>query len=195
MSDALSLRRRQPLVLADLVPGALLRDVVLVVAAAGFVGALAQISIHLSWTPVPITGQTLGVLVSGTALGWKRGGLAMILYGAAGLAGVPWFADHTHGYPGATFGYVIGFVACAALCGFLAERGASRSVRRSIPAMIVGELVLYAFGVSWLAISLNVGLGTALHLGFTPFVAGDAIKAGIAALLLPGAFKLATWRS
>ncbi len=85
MSDAAALRQRSPLVLADLLPGALVRDAILVVGAAGFVGLLAQISIHLSFTPVPITGQTLGVLLAGTALGWRRGGAAMVLYAVAGL--------------------------------------------------------------------------------------------------------------
>ena len=79
MLDAVTLPRRKPLVLADLLPGTLVRDALLVLGAAGFVGALAQISIHLSFTPVPITGQTLGVLLAGTALGWKRGAAAMVL--------------------------------------------------------------------------------------------------------------------
>lgn len=190
MSDAVTLPRRNPVVLADLLPGTLLRDALLVVTAAGFVGLLAQISIHLSFTPVPITGQTLGVLVAGTALGWKRGTAAMGLYGVAGLAGVPWFAGHASGYVGASFGYVVGFVLCAALCGFLAERGADRSLLKSVPAMIAGEVVMYGVGVLWLAVSLHVGAGKAIALGLTPFLAGDAIKAALAALLLPGAWKL-----
>src|SRR6201986_3808139 len=128
MSDAAALRRRPPLVLADLLPGALARDVLLVVGAAGFVGLLAQLSIHLSFTPVPITGQTLGVLLSGTALGARRGAAAMIVYGFFGVIGVPWFAVHASGYVGASFGYIVGFVVCATVCGFLAERGADRSV-------------------------------------------------------------------
>jgi biotin transport system substrate-specific component len=106
MSGTVTLPGHKPLVLADLLPGTLVRDVLLVIGAAGFVGALAQISIHLSFTPVPITGQTLGVLLAGTALGWKRGTAAMILYGLAGLAGVPWFAGHTSGYVGASFAVV-----------------------------------------------------------------------------------------
>jgi len=190
MSDTASLRRPQPLVLGDLMSATLVHDVLLVAAAAGMVGALAQVSIHLSFTPVPITGQTLGVLVAGTALGWKRASAAMALYGVAGVAGVPWFADHASGYVGATFGYIVGFVLCAALCGFLAEHGADRSLLKSVPAMVAGEIVLYGVGVTWLAVSLHVGAGEAIALGFTPFVAGDAIKAAIAAAMLPGAWKL-----
>jgi len=190
MSDTASLRRPQPLVLGDLMSATLVHDVLLVAAAAGMVGALAQVSIHLSFTPVPITGQTLGVLVSGTALGWKRASAAMALYGVVGVAGVPWFADHASGYVGATFGYIVGFVLCAALCGFLAEHGADRSLLKSVPAMVAGEIVLYGVGVTWLAVNLHVGAGKAIALGFTPFVAGDAIKAAIAAAMLPGAWKL-----
>jgi biotin transport system substrate-specific component len=193
MSTSVTLSRQKP-VLADLLPRTLLRDVVLVIGAAGFVGALAQISLHLSFTPVPITGQTLGVLVAGTALGWRRGTLAMLLYGLAGLIGVPWFASHQSGYVGASFGYIVGFVFCAALCGFLAERGADRSLLKSIPAMVAGEIVMYGIGVVWLGVDLHVGAGKAISLGLTPFLAGDAIKAGIAALLLPGAWKLADYR-
>ncbi|MHB1712978.1 MAG: biotin transporter BioY [Acidimicrobiales bacterium] len=191
MSDALTLHRRKPLVLADLLPGTLVRDGLLVIGAAGFVGVLAQISIHLSFTPVPITGQTLGVLLAGTALGWKRGAAAMVLYGLAGLVGVPWFAGHASGYVGASFGYIVGFMLAAALCGFLAERGADRSLVKSVPAMMAGEIVMYVVGVVWLAVSLHVGPAKAISLGLTPFLAGDAIKAAIAAALLPGTWKLA----
>ena len=190
MSSTVTLPRNKPLVLADLLPGALVRDVLLVVGAAGFVGVLAQISIHLSFTPVPITGQTLGVLLAGTALGWKRGAAAMALYGVAGLAGVPWFAGHSSGYVGASFGYIIGFVLCAALCGYLAERGADRAVLKSVPAMVAGEVVMVGSGVLWLGAYLHVGLAKSIALGLTPFLAGDAIKAAVAAVLLPGTWRL-----
>lgn len=191
MSSTATLPRRKPLVLADLLPGALVRDVLLVVGTAGFVGLLAQLSIHLSFTPVPITGQTLGALLAGTALGWKRGTAAMGLYAMAGVAGVPWFAGHASGYVGASFGYIVGFVLCAALCGFLAQRGADRSLWKSVPVMVAGEAVIYGVGVLWLALNLHVGAGRAISLGLTPFLAGDAIKAALAAVLLPGAWKLA----
>ncbi len=191
MSDAVTLPRRKPLVLADLLPGTLALSVLLVIGAAAFVGVLAQISIHLSFTPVPITGQTLGVLVAGTALGWKRATAAMALYGLAGVVGVPWFADHASGYVGASFGYIVGFVLCAALCGFLAERGADRSFVKSVPAMVAGEIVMYSVGVIWLGVSLHVDSQKAIALGFTPFLAGDAIKVTFAAALVPSTWKLA----
>jgi biotin transport system substrate-specific component len=189
-----ALAPHRSLVLADLVHGTLVRDVLLVTGAAGMVGLLAQISVHLSFTPVPVTGQTLGVLLAGTALGFRRGTAAMALYALAGLIGVPWFAGHTSGYVGASFGYVVGFIFCAAFCGLLAERGADRSILKSVPAMITGETVMYGIGVAWLAIDLHVGVGKAISLGLTPFLAGDAIKAGLAAVMLPGAWKLAGHR-
>ncbi|HUD80552.1 MAG TPA: biotin transporter BioY [Streptosporangiaceae bacterium] len=187
----------RPLVLGDLIAASrgraahVARDIALVVGAAAFVGALAQISIHLSFTPVPITGQTLGVLLAGAALGWRRAAAAMALYAIAGLAGVPWFAGHASGYVGASFGYIIGFFAAATACGYLAGRGADRSVLKSVPAMLVGEVLIYAFGCAWLAVDLHLSASATLADGFTPFVIGDAIKAAIAAALLPVAWKLA----
>ncbi len=190
MSQSDTLRRPRPVVLADLLPGTLVRDVALVVGAAGFVGLLAQISIHLSFTPVPITGQTLGVLLAGTALGWRRAAAAMALYAVAGVAGVPWFAGHSSGYESASFGYVLGFFLAATLCGYLAERGADRSVRGSVPAMLAGEVVIYAVGLTWLALDLHLDASATIAAGLTPFLAGDAIKAAIAAGLLPAAWAL-----
>jgi biotin transport system substrate-specific component len=191
MSNAAALPQRSPLVLADLLPGSAVRDGLLVVGAAAFVGLLAQISIHLSFTPVPITGQTLGVLLAGAALGWWRAGAALLLYAVAGVAGVPWFAGHSSGYASASFGYIVGFVAAAGLCGYLAGRGADRSVLRSLPAMIAAEVVIYAFGLTWLAIDLHLGASATIADGLTPFLAGDAVKAAIAAGLLPAAWWLA----
>jgi biotin transport system substrate-specific component len=200
MSVSIPLQRSRGPVLADLIAGGRDRaariawDVALVIGAAALVGALAQISIKLSFTPVPITGQTLGVLLAGASLGWRRGAAALAVYGLAGVAGVPWFADHSHGYVGASFGYIVGFFFAAAVIGYLAERGADRTIIGSVPAMIAGEIIIYLFGVTWLAFDLHVGASTALHLGFTPFVIGDAIKAAIAAGLLPAAWKLASRR-
>jgi biotin transport system substrate-specific component len=197
IDSSAAIEGQRALVLGDLIAldrgraAQVVRDVLLVIGAAGFVGALAQISVHLSFTPVPITGQTLGVLLAGTALGWRRAAAAMALYAVAGVAGLPWFAHGTSGYGGASFGYVVGFFVAAVACGYLAQRGADRSVLSSVPAMIVGEIIIYGFGVTWLALDLHLSAGAALTEGFTPFVAGDAIKAAIAAGLLPAAWKLA----
>jgi biotin transport system substrate-specific component len=194
--SSVAIARPRALVLGDLIAvnrgrvAQATTDVLLVVGAAGFVGALAQISIHLSFTPVPITGQTLGVLLAGTALGWRRAAAAMAVYAIAGVAGLPWFAGGTSGYASASFGYIVGFFFAATVCGYLAGRGADRSVLSSVPAMIVGEIIIYAFGLTWLALDLHLSAGATLADGFTPFVAGDAIKAAIAAGLLPAAWKL-----
>ena len=195
--SSVAISRPRPLVLGDLIAANqgrvahVIRDVLLVIGAAGFVGALAQISIPLSFTPVPITGQTLGVLLAGTALGWRRAAAAMALYAVAGVAGVPWFAGHTSGYASASFGYIVGFFFAATACGYLAQRGADRSVLKSVPAMIAGEILIYAFGLTWLALDLHLTAAETLAAGFTPFVIGDAIKAAIAAGLLPIAWRLA----
>ena len=177
-------------VLADLLPRTLVANTLLVVGAAGLVGLLAQISIHLSFTPVPITGQTLGVLLAGSALGWRRAGLSMSLYLLAGLAGVPWFADHSSGYAGATFGYLLGFVAAGMLLGWLAARGSDRNIVRAAISMVLAEVLLYAIALPWLAVDLHVSLAKAFSLGMWPFVAGDAIKAGLAGVALPSAWRL-----
>lgn len=179
-----------PRVLGDTLPGTRTRDALLVVGGAGLVGLLAQITIHLNFTPVPITGQTLGVLLVGTALGWRRGMAALTLYAVAGLIGVPWFAAGTSGYPGASFGYVLGFIVSAGVCGYLAELRADRRVVTSIPAMIVGEVLMYTIGVAWLAAYLHVGIGKAISLGFIPFWIADAVKCLLAAGLLPSAWRL-----
>ncbi len=176
-------------VLADVVPRTLLAETALVVGAAGVMGLLAQITIHLSFSPVPITGQTLGVMLAGTALGWRRAGLAMALYVAAGCAGLPWFADHASGYPAATFGYLLGFVVAGPVLGWLAARGNDRTLLRAFASMAVGDLIVFAFGVTWLAVDLHVGAGTALALGFTPYLVGEVIKAALSGAALP-----ATWR-
>ena len=183
---AVSNKRRD--VLADLASDTLFADTLLVVGAAALVGLLAQVSIHLSFTPVPITGQTLGVLLAGSALGWRRASLAMSLYVVAGIAGIPWFASHASGYPTATFGYLLGFVAAGALTGWLAERGNDRNVFRAAVSMVAGEVLIYAIAVPWLAVALHVTLFKAVTLGMTPFIAGDLIKAGLAGVALPSSW-------
>lgn len=190
-AELASLRARPPLVLADLAPGDRVRDMALVVGGAALVGALAQLAVHLPFTPVPVTGQTLGVLLAGAALGWRRATASLALYALAGVAGVPWFTDHAHGWGGASFGYILGFVLAAWVCGALAQRGADRTVLRALPTMVAGEVAIYAVGVTWLAFYLHVGAGKAVSLGLTPFLAGDAIKLALAAGLLPAGWRLA----
>jgi biotin transport system substrate-specific component len=181
---------RPDTVLADLIPGALVRDLLLVAAGAGLVGLAAQLVVHLPGTPVPVTGQTLAVLLTGAALGWRRAFAALALYLVAGVVGVPWFAGHTSGAAGASFGYVIGFAVAAPIVGALARRGGDRTPVRTFASMVVGNAVIYLFGVTYLAADLHVGAGTAVHLGLRPYLVGDAVKAVVAAALLPATWKL-----
>jgi biotin transport system substrate-specific component len=185
---------RRQLVLADALPGDRVRDAVLVVAFAAFTGLAAQVSITLPFTPVPITGQTFAVLLGGAALGWRRGLAGMVLYLAAGLTPwVPWFADGSGGADmlrAPSFGYLVGFVVAAALVGRLAEQGWDRTPPLTVLTMVVGNLVIYAFGLPWLMATLDVGLAKGFELGVRPFLAGDALKVLLAAGLLPGAWAL-----
>ena len=154
-------------------------------------GIVAQVSIPLPITPVPVTLQTLTVLLAGAALGPIRGGLSMLLYLVAGLVGAPWFSEQQSGWEFASFGYIIGFVVAATLVGALARRGADRTVLGAAFLMILGNLVIYVIGVAWLASWLAVDLPTALEFGAWPFLIGDALKIVLAAGLLPAAWKLA----
>ena len=180
----------RPRVLADLIPGSLLRDAALVIGAAALTGLAAQVAIPLPFTPVPISLQTFTVLLSGAALGPMRGLLGMGLYLVAGMAGVPWFSEQRSGVEFASFGYIVGFVVAAAIVGWLARRGLDRSVPSTLGMMVLGNLVIYAVGVPWLATSLGVDLATAIELGAWPFLIGDALKIALAAGLLPAAWWL-----
>ena len=138
---------------------------------------------------MPITLQTFAVLLSGAALGPWRGGAAMLLYLVAGSLGVAWFANGESGFGVPTFGYIVGFVVAASVVGALASRGADRTVSGTVAIMVLGNLIIYAFGVPWLMASAGMPLFVALEAGLWPFVIGDALKIALAAGLLP-----LTWR-
>ena len=190
-SSALSapLHLRRPLVLADLVPGARVRDVLLVVGGAMFTGLFAQIAIPVAGSPVPITGQTFAALIVGAALGWQRGAASLGLYMVAGMAGVPWYADGVSGFGFPSFGYVIGFVFAAALVGALANWGGDRNPLPTIGTMVLGNAVIYVFGLAYLMYDLGIDLGAAWDIGMKNYLLGDAIKILLAAGCLP-----AIWR-
>lgn len=177
-------------VLADVVPGSLARDVALVATGAALTGLAAQVAIYTPLSPAPFTLQTFAVLVTGAALGSVRGLLSMLLYLAAGAVGVPWFADSSSGWGGPTFGYVVGFVVAAFAVGRLAERRADRHVVSTVAMMVLGNVVIYLLGATWLAQDLGLSAGQAFDLGVRPFLATDALKIGVAALVLPGVWKL-----
>ena len=168
-----------------------LRDALLVIAGSLLVAALAQIEIPLPFTPVPITGQTFGVLLIGAAFGSKRGAASLMLYLIEGGIGLPFFAGGSSGLrilTGATAGYLAGFVVAAFVVGWLAERGLERSVRTSILPFLVGTVIIYLFGVAWLSIVLK-SFSQGVALGMIPFLIGDAIKLILASLALPAAWK------
>jgi biotin transport system substrate-specific component len=169
-----------------------LRDFSLIVAGSLLLALLAQISFPLPFTPVPLTGQTFGVLLVGAALGSKRGLASIFLYMIEGGLGLPFFAGGASGWHvlvGATAGYLVGFVVAAGLIGLLAERGMERTIRTSFVPFIVGTLVIYLFGVAWLAIILGSFI-KAIFAGLLPFLVGDVIKLVLASLALPAAWKL-----
>jgi biotin transport system substrate-specific component len=168
-----------------------LRSILLIVAGSLLIAGLAQIEIPLPFTPVPITGQTFGVLLIGAALGSKRGAAALILYLIEGGLGLPFFAGGGRGLgilSGATAGYLAGFVVAAYVVGLLAERGLERSVRTSIIPFLIGTVIIYLFGVAWLGIFLK-SFSQAIEFGLLPFLIGDALKLILASLALPAAWK------
>ena len=179
-------------VLADALPAFAVRDAILVVSYAALVGLLAQVVIPLPFTPVPITGQTFGVLLGGMTLGWRRAVAGMALYVGSGLVGLPWFAGGTGGLAvvrAPSFGYLIGFVVAAAVVGRLAELRLDRNPLLTLGAMLAGTAIIYLFGVPWLMVAIHVDVVQGMALGLTPFLLGDAIKALLAAGLLPAGWK------
>ncbi len=166
-----------------------------VIAGSLVIAGLAQVSIRLPFTPVPITGQTLGVLLVGASLGPLLGTASVGLYLVEGAIGLPFFAGGESGVSvlgaaSATGGYLWGFVLAATLVGWLSRQGWDRSIRSSIGAMFLGEVVIYAVGVPWLIAAVDVPLAKGLELGLYPFVIGDTIKLLIAAGLLPVVWKV-----
>jgi biotin transport system substrate-specific component len=152
-------------------------DGTLIVGFSLVIGLAAQIAIPLAFTPVPITLQTLAVLLAGCLLGSGRGALAVLAYLGEGFAGMPVFSAGTSGAAhllGPTGGYLLGFIAAAYVVGFVVERGAARSWYGRLAALMAGSVALYVPGVIWLG--AFTGLGRAITLGFIPFVVGDALK-------------------
>jgi biotin transport system substrate-specific component len=167
------------------------RHIALVVAGALFILLTAQIYIVRS--PVPLTGQTFGVLVAAGALGARRGFAAVSLYIALGLVGLPFFAEGKGGLAvlvGATGGYLVGFAIAGILVGRLAELGWDRRLGGALAMMIAGSVVIYAIGLPWLKVVTGMSLDATIANGLTPFVAWDAAKLAVAAALFPTAWWL-----
>lgn len=199
---SLAVSGRRP-VIADLIARpsdrarALALDAGLVVAGAAIVAVLAQVEVPLQ--PVPITGQTLGVVVVGAALGARRGAAALLTYMLAGLAGLPVFAGFTGSFLAVakpSFGFVIGFIAAAFVAGWFAERAWDRRPLLAFAGFVLASAIPFVFGIPYMAFILNVvgggayGIGEILQFGLWPFIVGGLIKAAVAAIAIPATWAL-----
>jgi biotin transport system substrate-specific component len=183
----------RPQVLADLVPAVRARDAGLVALGVLFTALLAQVAVPVPGSPVPITGQTLAVVLTAASLGPLRGTAVQALYILAALAGLPFYSEASGGVDvvlGATGGYVVGFIPAAFLIGLAAQHGADRTLWKALPLFVAGQAVIFAVGVPWLALSTGMSAPQALEAGFYPFILGGLVKAAVAAVVLGGAWKL-----
>jgi biotin transport system substrate-specific component len=190
LNSATTLPRRA--VLADAIPQARVRDATLVLAGALLTALLAQIEMSIPPSPVPVTGQTLAVGLVGATLGARRGAASLALYAILGLF-LPFYAGGEQGWHvvwGASGGYIVGFVFAAGAIGWLAERGADRKALAVFAAFVVGQLIVFAFGLAGLKISVGESWGWTIHNGFSIFIVGGLIKALVGALVLPSAWTL-----
>ena len=168
------------------------RSALLVVGFSLLTAAAAQVVVPLPFTPVPLTGQTFAVLLTGALLGPRLGALAMLAYLAEGAAGLPFFRGGAGGvghFSGATAGYLLAFPAAAYVTGALAERGWDRRFVTAAAAMALGSFVILACGWAWLALMFKGG-AEAFWLGVAPFLPGDVLKVALAAAALPAGWAL-----
>jgi len=169
-----------------------LTQALFVVGGIGFLSLLAQISVPVPGSPVPVTGQTLGVLLIGTTYGARLGLLTFASYLLAGIAGAPIFAPSAtspnHGIDrivGATGGYLVGMLVASFVLGYLADRKADQKFKTSFAALLLGDLIIFAFGLTWLHASLDMTWTATIKAGLTPFILGEALKIAITATSLP----------
>jgi biotin transport system substrate-specific component len=174
------------------IPRSAINNVALILSGAVFTAYAAQLVIPM-W-PVPITAQTLAVLLVGSVLGATRGAISLIVYFSMGAVGLPVFSAATSLSFGPTFGYLVGFIAAAAVVGYLSQRGWHKSVAGVLGSFAIANAVIYLFGLPWLAFALG-SLGVANDFasvaaaGLEPFIIGDVIKMTLAGALLPIAWK------
>ncbi len=166
-------------------------DVTLIIGSSLLIGLCAHIKILLPFSPVPVTGQTFAVLMIGALLGARRGCLAVLAYIIEGIAGLPVFALGAGPVMllGPTGGYLLGFIPAVYITGRLAEMGWDRRVGTTVLAMILGNLVIYTFGLFRLCSLIGFNMKV-LTLGLYPFIVGDLVKIILAAILLPSGWKL-----
>ncbi|WP_241759447.1 biotin transporter BioY [Pyxidicoccus parkwayensis] len=185
----------QPAVLADRFARTRAHDVMLVLGAALFTALLSQLAVAVPGSPVPITGQTLAVMLTAAALGPLRGMLGQLTYVLLGAVGLPFYSRGASGFEqvlGPTGGFLVGFIPAAFLVGLAARRGLDRSAWKALPLFVAGQLAIFAVGVPWLAVVARFDFATALQKGFVPFIPGALVKATIAATLIPLCWRL--WR-
>lgn len=159
-----------------------------------FTALLAQVAIAVPGSPVPITGQTLAVVLTAAALGPVRGMAGQLTYLLLGAVGLPFYARGASGWTqllGPTGGYLVGFLPAAFLIGLAARHGFDRLPWKALPLFLAGQLVILAIGVLWLCVATGLDLSTALHKGLLPFLPGGLLKAAIAGLWMPLAWRLA----
>jgi biotin transport system substrate-specific component len=162
--------------------------IVLVVGGVAFLALLAQITVPVPGSPVPVTGQTLGVLLLGSAYGASLGFTTFATYLLVGFLGAPVFASGAHGLSritGATGGYLVGMLVASLLTGYLAGRKWDQRIKTVIPTMLLGDLVIFSAGLFWLHHSIHATWATTFKFGFTPFILGEVIKIAIASTTMP----------
>ena len=169
----------------------IIREIVLVATGSILIALAAQFYFPLPFSPVPITGQTFAVLLLAALYGHNRGGLTVLTYLILGIAGRPVFASGTFGIAtiiGPTGGYLVGFLPAAYIVGLLSKKGWDRKVWTTATSMIIGNVIIYLAGITWL--SRFVGWDNVLQTGLIPFLIGDGAKIALATLLLPTGWKL-----
>jgi biotin transport system substrate-specific component len=170
-----------------------LTQAALVLGGTGFLAVMAQIALPIPGSPVPVTGQTLGALLLGTAYGASLGFTTFITYLAIGIAGAPIFASGSHGIhrlSGATGGYLFGMLLASFVTGLLAKRAWDRKLTTSVFVMVIGEIVIFASGLIWLHHVAAQSWSWTISKGFTPFILGEVLKIAIASTALPLVWRL-----
>jgi biotin transport system substrate-specific component len=174
------------------------QEAALVLSAALCTALLAQVALSVPGSPVPITGQTLAVIVTAAVLGPGRGVAAQAAYLLLGAVGLPFFAKAASGWgalTGPTGGFLVGFLPAAFLVGLAARRGLDRRMWTAVPLFLVGQLLVLGIGVCWLRAVAGLDFATAFQKGFVPFIPGGLLKAAIAGLLVPLAWRFARARA
>jgi biotin transport system substrate-specific component len=170
-----------------------LSNAVLVVSGVLGLAALAQIAIPVPGSPVPVTGQTLGVLILGTTYGSTLGVTTFALYILAGIAGAPVFANSGHGLDrivGATGGYLIGMLVATFVLGQLARFRLDQKFSTALPSMLIGTVVTFSFGLIWLYQYTGQSWSWTVNAGLTPFIVGEVLKIAIAGTSLPAIWRI-----